>query len=297
MLLESTVHPRPMPHRGAALLRDAPRRPLRRTLPVVVSVMVAVLLQACAGLQPTTRPLRQAEYPAPCAAAAGSPRPLVVLLPGRAMPISDLADQGLVAAVRRRGFDVDLLAVDAHLGYFQERTVFEALRDDVVAPARARGVREVWLAGISLGGYGALLYDARHAGEIAGAVAIAPYLGLDAVVDEVAAGGGLRAWRPPVLERFTPATSPADTDRHLWRWLQAQAGAAPEGAERRMPVFLGHGDRDRYARAQRLAAAAFPAGRVVVRPGDHDWPAWREAWDELLDRMPWPRRPACVKAA
>jgi pimeloyl-ACP methyl ester carboxylesterase len=280
-----------MPH-GAAILQGLRRTCLQRTL----AVLLAVLLQACAGMQPTVRPLRQVAHPAPCAEATAAPRPLVVLMPGRAMALSELSEQGLVAGIRRRGFDVDLLTVDAHIGYYQERTVFEALRDDVVAPARARGVREVWLAGISLGGYGALLYDARHPGEIAGVVAIAPYLGLDAIVDEVAAAGMLHAWRPPVLEGFTPATSPADTDRHLWRWLQSQTGAVPEAGERRMPIFLGFGDRDRYARAQRLAAAALPADRTVVRPGDHDWPAWREAWDALLDRVPWTRRPACVNA-
>lgn len=262
--------------------------------PRAALLAVAVALAGCSQLRPTPRPLPQATDPAPCPQASDAPRPLVVLLPGRGMDLAEFTEQGFLNAVRRRGFDVDLRLVDAHLGYYHERSVFEALQEDVVAPALARGVREVWLAGISLGGYGALLYDARHPGQIAGVVALAPYLGLDEVVGDVARAGGLRAWRAPPLDRLSPATAPLDTDRHLWRWLQAQTAPPADATGRRIPVFLGYGAADRFAASQALAASALPAQRVVVRPGGHDWPAWREAWDSLLDRVPWPRRAACA---
>ena len=262
---------------------------------LALGLALAHALAGCGSVRPTPRPLQQVIDPAPCPSAGT--RPLVVLMPGRGMALAELVEQGFLDAVRRRGFDVDLRLVDAHLGYYNERSVFEALQEDVVAPAHANGPREVWLTGISLGGYGALLYDARHPGEIAGVVAIAPYLGLDTVVAEVGRAGGVRAWRAPVLAPFTPASPPADTDRHLWRWLHAQAAPPADDASRRIPVFLGYGDSDRFVAAQALVAAALPAGRVVVPPGGHDWPAWRAAWDTLLDRVPWPRRAACIKTA
>jgi pimeloyl-ACP methyl ester carboxylesterase len=276
----------------------------RQALAATPGALVGLTLTGCSSWspRPATRPLVQLTDPSPCASASGVPRPLVVLLPGRGMPASEFADQGLIRAIRRRGFAVDVLVVDAHLGYYLDRVVFEALREDIVAPARARGVREIWLVGISLGGYGALLYDARHPGEISGVVALAPYLGVDEVVDEVARAGSLAAWRPPAPERLTAAASALDTDRQLWRWMQAQAGvdatgsqaAGEVGATRRVPVFIGYGDRDRYLTAQRLAAAARPAAQVAVRSGAHDWPAWRDAWEDLLPRLPWPRHPDCV---
>lgn len=234
--------------------------------------------------------------PAPCAPRSSAARPLVLLLPGRGMAVSELQAQGFVAAIRRRGFDVDVHLVDAHLGYWRERVVFEALREDVLAPARARGVQEIWLAGISLGGYGALLYDARHPQEIAGVVALAPYLGADDIVDEIARASGLRDWPPPVLPPFQGAPPAEEADRHLWRWLKAQAFPGTAGAPpaRTLPVFLSFGRDDRFAKAHQLMAAALPADRTVVAAGGHDWPAWQAGWEGLLDRMPWPRRPDCV---
>ena len=270
---------------------------LAATLRAFLALGAAFALAGCAELRPTLRPLVQLVDPAPCAAASGPPRPLVVLMPGRGMAVTELASRGFVAAVRRRGFDVDVALVDAHLGYYQERVVFEALREDVVAPARRSGRLEVWLTGISLGGYGALLYDARHPGDIAGVVALAPYLGLDEVVAEVSRAGGLDRWPAPPLAPFTPGSTPNETDRHLWRWLRQQAVTGPgePAPPHRLPIFLGFGDRDRFVAAQRLLAAALPSERVVVTPGGHDWPAWQPAWNALLDRVPWPRRAECVR--
>ncbi len=281
-------------------------RVMRRTgascgaMPVLRAMLVlgaAMAMAGCAELRPTVRPLVQVLDTAPCAAASALPRPLVVLMPGRGMALAELVSRGFVAAVRRRGFDVDVALVDAHLGYYQERVVFEALREDVLVPAHQGGRREVWLTGISLGGYGALLYDARHPGDIAGVVALAPYLGEEEVVAEVTRSGGLGRWQAPPLAPFTPGSTPNETDRHLWRWLQRQTGAGPipPSPPYRLPIFLGFGDRDRFVAAQRLLAAALPPERVVVTAGGHDWPAWQPGWDALLDRVPWPRRAECVR--
>jgi S-formylglutathione hydrolase FrmB len=260
-------------------------------------VCMAAAVAGCALPGPTVRPLVQVTDPAPCAADAARPRALLVLMPGRGMALSELQERGFVRAVRERGFDVDVSLVDTHLGYWQERSVFHALREDIIAPARQRGVTQIWLAGISLGGYGALLYDARYPGEVAGAVAIAPYLGLQEVVDAVSAAGGVRPWTSPLLGPFDESATPVDTDRHLWRWLQRQTGPAGPGTSTAppLPIHLAFGDSDRFVKAQRLLAAALPPERVVVTPGGHDWPAWQPAWGTLLDRMPWPRRAACVR--
>jgi len=52
------------------------------------------------------------------------------------------------------------------------------------------------------------------------------------------------------------------------------------------PVYLGFGDADRYAGPSRILARALPPERVVVLPGEHDWPTWIRLWRALLTRLP-----------
>jgi len=181
----------------------------------------------------------------------------------------------------------ELLAVAAHLGYYRNRSVLDRLHQDVILPARARGVEEIWLVGISLGGVGALLYEAEHPGEIAGAVLLAPFLGNPPIIEEVTAAGGLAGWKP--------GPAPAgeeDFQRRLWRFLHARltppapstggAGAAPGRPAPRL--YLGWGEDDSFAGANRLLADALPAEAVLTVPGGHDWPPWRDLFAGLLAR-------------
>lgn len=196
------------------------------------------------------------------------------MLPGAYSRPPEFVDEGFVAAVRSRGLAADIVVVDAHIGYYNERHIVQRLRDDVVLPAQRQGYAQVWLVGISIGGFGALGYAARHGSEIAGVVTLAPYLGRRTLQREIADAGGPRAWRaqlPP------PAPGDADDlDRDLWAWLAAPASA--------MPVYLGYGRDDRFAESHRVLAALLPPGRSFDTPGGHDWPAWREAWHHWLDR-------------
>ena len=65
-----------------------------------------------------------------------------------------------------------MVVADAHVGYFRNRSFEDRLRADVMVPARARGYESIWLAGISLGGLGALLYADEHPEEVAGLLLI-----------------------------------------------------------------------------------------------------------------------------
>lgn len=138
--------------------------------------------------------------------------PLVVMLPGAYSRPRDFVDEGFVDALRSRGVDADVQVVDAHLRYYEDKTIVERLRQDVVRPALARGVPQVWLVGISLGGFGALGYAARHGDEIAGVLALAPYLGRRSVLQELEAAGGPAAWR-----RRSPPPEADDLEREVWR--------------------------------------------------------------------------------
>lgn len=256
-------------------------------------LLACALLGGCGVLRPAVVPMTKVVYAAPCAPDAGMSHPLLVLLPGRFMRIEELVEQGFVDAVQRRGIEVDLMLVDAHLGYYAERSFLDRLHTDVLEPARGRGVKQVWLAGISLGAFGAILYGDRRPHELAGVVALGPYLGEQRMSQRLQASGGLRNWVPPSeLPSWEQSTTVDEVDARIWRWLKAQtADPSPQSTPL---VFLGYGHSDRFSSAHRLLAEALPESRVLKHPGGHDWDAWRPLWDGLLDRMPLNRRPACT---
>ncbi len=246
---------------------------------LALTAWLAALMALPGGASAADR-MSTLDFPSTCPAGTG-PSTLVVFLPGRGMDIREFAVHDGVAALRGNDVDVDL--VDAHRGYYADRTILRRLHDEVVAPARARGVRDVWLVGISMGAYGAMLYAATHPDEITGVVALGPYFGGDTTQQAIRAAGGLKAWRPDVAVADLPLEGRGDI--LVWQWLQDQARA---GARR---TWIGHGDDDRFLAADLLATAAFPRDRVVVRPGGHDWGAWQPAWQAIAAQLP---LPACA---
>jgi pimeloyl-ACP methyl ester carboxylesterase len=201
----------------------------------------------------------------------------VVLLPGRGGHAGDFRKAGFLDVAQKAGLEAGVVAVDAHLAYYAKRTVVMRLREDVIAPARARGCREVWLVGVSMGGLGALLYAERHPEDVAGIFLMAPYLGSEKTLKEIQNAGGLRAWSP----RQPP--DPDDYQRSLWRWLKGNLVEAPANP---VPIYLGYGKKDAFAPANALLAAELPPERVFLEPGGHDWPVWLKLWEDFLEASP-----------
>lgn len=228
--------------------------------------LVLLPLAGCARWRPTPVPLRTVSYPG-----GGQPRTLVVLLPGRRDSPEDFGRFGFPEMAAQAGAKVDMIAVDAHLGYYTKRTIVDRLRQDVIAPARRRYDR-VWLVGISLGGTGSLLYTAEHPEDVDGILLLAPFLGDEKVVEEVAAGGGLRGWKAP------EPLAPDDFQHRLWAWLERYEG----GSGGRIPLYLGYGRSDSFARANGLLGEVLPRERVLTEPGGHGWEAWRALWADFL---------------
>ena len=204
-----------------------------------------------------------------CPASAAA---LVVMLPGAYSPPDEFVQEGFVAALRQRGLAADVVMVDAHLGYFTDQTVLQRLRDDVVLPARAAGYRSVWLVGISLGGFAALGYAARHGSDIDGVLAIAPYPGTMTLRREIADAGGPGPWQQ------ASTAFDADLEREVWGWLASDAAA------RTPPLYLGYGRDDRFASGLQLMASTVPADHTSTVPGGHDWGPWRALWNGWLER-------------
>ena len=207
---------------------------------------------------------------------SASPRnhTLLVFLPGRGDTVRSYERNGLVAAVSAAGIAADMLGAEAYETYYRDRTIFLRLRNDVIGPARSLGYRDIWLVGISMGGLGALLYDTEYPGDLRGVIALSPYLGNGAILDEIAHAGGLARWNP------RPDGAGEEEDQFIWSRLKRFA--APENSAGR--VYLGYGLDDRFADTDSFFASLLPAEQVVTVPGEHDWQTWRQLWDTLIPR-------------
>ncbi len=226
-------------------------------------------------------PMRTLAEPARCAAPADT---LIVLLPGSYSLPEEFQREGFVKTVRARHLAADLVLVDAHVRYYQNRSIVDRLAEDVIRPAHAKGYRRIWLAGISIGAVGAMLYADAHPEDIDGVVLIAPYLGTALTAKTIRIAGGLQAWPAPEL-------APGDIDTILWRWLQAQTAPTPAG--KKLPLVLGYGLQDRFVYNDEVLAAALPPSSVFTAPGGHDWPPWRALWSHIVDALPLPVDPSC----
>lgn len=237
-------------------------------------------------------------------------RHLIAFLPGAWDVAEDFQRFGFVSQVRDRGLAADIVAVDSHVGYFNNGSIAERVRDEVVTPAREAGYRSIWLVGISLGGLGSMLHASRHPG-VDGIVALAPYLATRDVIAEVRQAGGLAAW----AGNAEPAAG--DWERRLLKWLAGYAGQAVTTATTagkaandatdtsgavgmadvragpadsdchaapRPELILAYGLQDRFADSLSLLAPVLDPARVVTIDGGHEWDTWTRLWTMVLDR-------------
>jgi pimeloyl-ACP methyl ester carboxylesterase len=248
------------------------------------SIIGLLLLGACVRMRPMPVPLRVLDL----APGGVAHRTLIVLLPGRYDSPEDFSRHGFAELALRAGAAADILAVDAHPGYYLNRTVVERLREDILAPARPRYDR-IWLVGISMGGSGALSYAAAHPEDVDGIVLLAPFLGSDALLSEIEKAGGLASWNPPPPNPAPPGLSMDDLERRMWDWLKGNEAAA---GGRRIPVYLGWGEEDRFAKPNAMLGRSLPPERVFTAPGGHEWKAWTELWRRILASGALSRPPA-----
>jgi pimeloyl-ACP methyl ester carboxylesterase len=195
----------------------------------------------------------------------------MVFLPGLGDFPEDYEFQGFIEAVRQSRPAVDMIVVDMHFGYYLTRVVLERLRTDVILPAKAQGYDKIWLVGISLGGLGAILYAMDHREDIRGLMLLAPFLGEETIVREIATAGGVKMWEPGKVIQD-------DYQRKLWQWVRRYA---LEGSEPPI-IYLGYGEHDDFAPANRLLADSIPKERVLTTSGDHDWRTWKRLWEKFL---------------
>ena len=89
----------------------------------------------------------------------------MVFLPGALMTPQHMVDAGMFRAVRERGLNLDLLAVNLHALGDSNSEALRVLADEVITPARKQ-YEHVWLTGISRGGQLTLSCLAEHAATV-----------------------------------------------------------------------------------------------------------------------------------
>jgi hypothetical protein len=226
--------------------------------------LLAAFVGGCAWMYPTAVPVRTETYRASPTERAPI---LLVLLPGRGDSASDFAAHGFIDDVRASGLRVDVIAADAHFGYYLRGTIADRVWADIVEPAQRQGYRHIWLGGISMGGIGAIVNARAHADAYERLLLLAPYVGPKELLQQIEAAGGPGAWSP---------TDPEDPYQKVWAWLKQYAD--PAAVPRLPELTLGFGSHDKLERGLRLLTRLLPADQVHEIEGKHNWETWRQIW-------------------
>jgi pimeloyl-ACP methyl ester carboxylesterase len=240
-----------------------------RFLPTLLGLLLVLLLGGCSAGGDVRRPI-----PAAFVAAAQPAHRLVVVLPGRGDDLDSLARRGIAEAIHRQWPDADVILTGLTLPFYRQGRVVQRLHGEILVPARQRRYGQVWLAGISLGGLGALMYDRAYPGAIDGMLLISPYLGDRPLYREIQAAGGLDRWQPGPERALTPETY----QRELWRYIRRWTGQRRPASS----VWLAYGDNERFRDRIALLASRLPAGHAFEMPGHHNWTLWDPAVRTLL---------------
>jgi hypothetical protein len=241
----------------------------RLMMRIAATLALVAAMAGCGPLGDPSKPIPTALIPA-----QGKAERLVVVLPGRGDDLAALRRSGMVEAIHEAWPDADVLLAELAIRYYQGGDAAKRLHDEVVAPARTRGYREVWLGGASMGGMGTLLYDKFYPGDADGLFLLAPYLGDRPILEEIMRAGGVAQWDPGPVQEMSDNTWQRELWRHIQSWQQDPAKARN--------VWMATGDRDRLRDANAILAPVLPPDQVLVRPGGHDWTVWTPATREIL---------------
>jgi hypothetical protein len=203
----------------------------------------------------------------------------VIVLPGRADTLEGLEASGIAGAIQDADPTAEVVLVGATLPYYMDGGLVKRLHEQVVVRAHLRGQTNIWIAGASMGGMGALLYEREHPGKVSGLLLMAPYLGDEDLIEEIEKAGG------PV--RWEPGPEPAAIDREVvtreeWRLIKGWY-ERPDIAQR---VWLVCGAEDRFIPAVHMLAEILPAGHYLELAGGHKWVVWKQGATEALRLAP-----------
>ncbi len=237
---------------------------MRRLLLVGGIISIVLILCSCNLIG------RQQELP--YKSHVGPGRVLVLMLPPIAGKGLDYENNGFVEAVRERGFETDLKILDVNPVLYLQGRIAEVIKAELVDPAKASGYDKILIAGISLGGHGALLYATKYPDDVDGVIVIAPFIGGSYIDGVIAAAGGLHKWEDCPLRGWDYACD-------MWKLLKV----ATSNPETRDKMILGYGLEDGFAESNKLLADQLPPGNIFTVSGGHNWIIWKQLWIDVLN--------------
>lgn len=234
-------------------------RPRSMLTSIVHSLAALGLFGACAPM------MRAVETPIPLRVYGDVTQAdeVFILLPGLRDDIDSFEERGFLAVTQEildRRNDIAFIAVDAHYGYYRERSIERRLKDEVLGQFAGKKVTAV---GISMGGFGALVTARRHPDLFDRLVMIAPFLGWPENIQQLKHGADAK----PRDEMETKVFA-------LWLWLEQGAAG--------IPTTLLFGRDDRFRKAYDHLASRAPAITQRRIEGAHDWPTWNALWADWL---------------
>lgn len=243
-----------------------------KAIAALAAAATLLTLSACSVIGTPRDPIETVKVPGTEAGGA-----LVVVLPGFIFDAHDLRDEGVADAIHRGWPGADVVLVSATFPYYRSGQLVPQLHQHVIAPARAQGYREIWLAGGSMGGMGVLLYEWTHPGELTGIVLMSPFLGADDLLDDIRETG-LSQWQP---EALAPQMDGDNYQQHVWNMIKGWR-QRPELARR---AWLVCGTEDPLFEGVQLLAPEIPRGQYMASPGGHNWKYWIPAAEDTFRRI------------
>jgi len=239
---------------------------------VMAGILVCLLLGGCYFFQFATQPMPSQRFEANQPATG-----LIVLMPGFGDGPRHYVKHGFVDTVRAANPAFDVVAVNAHFGYYRNFSVVDRLHEDIIEPLRER-YDAIWLVGISMGGLGAAIYTMSYPDNVDGMILLAPFMGSEEVVEEVMSAGSLGRWTPPDL-----STIEDDRDRRYYElWTFYQGYVTDPG--RKPGLYLGFGDQDHLRGPNAFVAEVLKPEQSLVLSGGHKWRVWKPLFAELANR-------------
>jgi len=229
-------------------------------------LLISPFLFSC-GLYPQT-PMQMSKFPA----AKQPAKHLIVLLSGRGASDTYFEDNEWVEIAREQGADVDFIAPYAHFGYYMTQSLVSRLNEDVIIPAKQHGYKTISIAGISMGGLGAILYSNEFPDDIDRIYLVSPYLGKDDVHQQIRQAGGLGKWQ-------LKEENADDWNYLIWQRLKLML----EDTEKKKKIFLGYGKHDRL-NGHNLLAQSLLKSQVITIGGGHKDEVFSEIWKRMYEK-------------
>ena len=252
-------------HKGMVIVKRIDMSMLSRWPAILTLLIASLFLSGCAST--SNGPLQSLTYPREDNVRQDN---LLVLIRGLGADNNVFAKEGVIEEIRDLGLPFDVIAPNSHFGYYQAETIAQRLKEDVIDPARRQGYKQIWLAGFSMGGLGALIYLRSHPEDIDGVLLTSPFLGWPGIHNEIQQAGGISEWLPN-------GHDPKDWERMIWSWISKQ------DFKTQVPIWLGYGENDMLTRAgPPLLATVLPESRVFTAPGNHTIATFKRLFSKHL---------------